>query len=59
MNEIRDRILGASAELREEEVVRTKIGDYDLLVTNGTAWVKAGEEWIHLQSLLDPVFGKE
>lgn len=56
--DLKDSIFEAAQPL-EEEVVRTCVGGYDLLVSGGTAWVRTEGEWIHLKPILDAVFEKD
>lgn len=52
MDSVRDGILESAAVLGEE-VVCTRIGSYDLLVTGGSAWVRTDGEWVPLDPLLE------
>lgn len=51
-NEIRDKIFDAARNLEDEEVIKTVISGFNVIVTRDNVLIKVGDEWMFMSHLL-------
>lgn len=50
-NEIRDKIFDAARNLEDEEVIKTVVSGFNVIVTKDNVLIKVGDEWMFLSHL--------